>query len=170
MHPNYRFARCPRAEDIDHKTHKIVMPATKRWKNLKLYGPKNVFDYVNATTCWNSEGSSSGKKECYFTVDFGRMVIPTELRIQFQAGFSAEQIVVFKSSTDGQGYEQIEELETEDEHGIQAFPLPCGTDEESSTSSIKLVFDEFTDFYGRITIYQLQIWGKEVPAEKNLVD
>lgn len=95
-------------------------------------------------------------------MDFGRTVIPTELRVQFQAGFSAEQTFVFKQSKDGQGYEQIEELETEDEHDMQVFPLPGGTDEKSATSSIKLVFDEFTDFYGRVIVYQLEVWGKEV--------
>lgn len=133
-------------------------------KNLKQYGPKHAFDYANSTTCWNSEGSSSGKKECYFCVDFGRLVKPTELRIQFQAGFSAEQTYVLKQSQDGQQYEQIEELETEDEHEMQVFPLPCGTAPGSSTSSIKMVFDEFTDFYGRVTIYQLQIWGIEASS------
>jgi hypothetical protein len=90
------------------------------------------------------------------------MVIPTELRVQFQAGFSAEQTFVSKQSKDGQGYEQIEELETEDEHEMQVFPLPGGTDEKSATSSIKLVFDEFTDFYGRVIVYQLEVRGKEV--------
>lgn len=92
------------------------------------------------------------------------MVIPTELRVQFQAGFSAEQTFVSKQSKDGQGYEQIEELETEDEHDMQVFLLPGGTDEKSATSSIKLVFDEFTDFYGRVIIYQLEVWGKEVSS------
>jgi hypothetical protein len=92
------------------------------------------------------------------------MVIPTELHVQFQAGFSAEQTIVFKQSKDGPGYEQIEELETEDEHGMQVFPLPDGTDEKGATSSIKLVFDEFTDFYGRVIVYQLKVLGKEVSS------
>jgi hypothetical protein len=143
--------------------HPDIRASSVLQKNLKLYGPKNAFDYENTSNCWNSEGSSSGKKECFFIVDFGRMVIPTELRVQFQAGFLAEQVVVLKQKKNGNEYEKMEEFEVEDEHDMQHFLLQdILIDESGATSSIKLVFDEFTDFYARVTIYQLQVWGKEL--------
>lgn len=125
----------------------------------------NAFDYENTSNCWNSEGSSTGKKESFFIIDFGRIVQPMELRIQFQAGFSAEQMVVLKQNKDYKNYKVIDELEVDDDHDMQTFVLEGNDDEDRSTSALKLVFDEFTDFYGRVTIYQLQgmllnyFWG-----------
>lgn len=125
----------------------------------------NAFDYENTSNCWNSEGSSTGKKESFFIIDFGRIVQPMELRIQFQAGFSAEQMVVLKQNKDYKNYKVIDEVEVDDDHDMQTFVLEGNDDEDRSTSALKLVFDEFTDFYGRVTIYQLQgmllnyFWG-----------
>jgi len=116
----------------------------------------NAFDYENTSNCWNSEGSSDGNKECFFIIDFGRIVQPMELRIQFQAGFSAELMVVSKQNKDDKNYKEIDEHEVDDEHDMQTFVLEGSADEDKSTSALKLVFDEFTDFYGRVTIYQLQ--------------
>ena len=65
----------------------------------------NAFDYENKSNCWNSEGSSDGNKECFFVVDFGRKVKVVELRIQFQAGFSAELMTVLKQKSIDKRYE-----------------------------------------------------------------
>ena len=118
----------------------------------------NAFDYENKSNCWNSEGSSDGNKECFFVVDFGRKVKVVELRIQFQAGFSAELMTVLKQKNIDERYEVIDEHEVDDEHNLQTFVL----EESDDVSALKLVFEEFTDFYGRVTIYQLQAWGSEV--------
>jgi hypothetical protein len=42
--------------------------------------------------------------------------------------------------------------------GMQTFALNRG---EGTT--LKLVFDEFTDFYGHITIYRIEVWGLDRP-------
>lgn len=134
-------------------------------RNIKLYGPLNALDYDNSTTCWNSDGSSSGKQKPFFILDFGRAVQPLELRVQFQAGFIAEEVSVFWQNSDKK-WEAMVELEVDDDHDFQNLSLQEGTKEAPITSSIKLVFDECTDFYGRVTIYQLQIWGREVAADQ----
>ena len=134
-------------------------------KNHKLHGPKNVFDYENGTNCWNSEGDPSGKVDCHFIVEFGRLVIPTEVRIQFQAGFSSEEVYVYRLGANSSSFELVEELEAEDEHEMQVFPLPVSDEAKAGSSALKLEFKEFTDFYGRVTIYQLQVWGYEVPTK-----
>jgi hypothetical protein len=156
-------------------------------RNVKLYGPKHALDYENGSTCWNSDGTAaatanSGARPATttttsFVVDFGRQVQPCELLLQFQAGFAAEQIqILLHSGRVGAGengdpdgteslWNSIVELEAEDDHDLQVFPLQ-GDDKGATTPPLtcqllKLVFDECTDFYGRITVYQLQVWGYE---------
>jgi hypothetical protein len=129
----------------------------------------NALDYQNATTCWNSEGSSSGKLSCSYMLDFGRVVQPLELRMQFQAGFAAEEVAVF--SLIGTAWVPTVELEADDDHDMQSFPLQENkTSDAPATKAIKLVFDECTDFYGRVTIYKLQVWGYEVSATSKSVE
>ena len=146
-----------------------------------MYGPKNALDYENVSTCWNSDGNmannnNNNKASTSFIIEFGRIVQVHEIRIQFQAGFVAEQIKVFtQSSYDDKATEwkSIIELEADDDHELQSFPLLINEEESSSSSSsnvvnpsscctaLKLEFDEFTDFYQRVTIYQLQVFGYE---------
>ena len=148
-----------------------------------MYGPKNALDYENVSTCWNSDGNmannnNNNKASTSFIIEFGRIVQVREIRIQFQAGFVAEQIHVFTQSSDDcvkTEWKSIIELEADDDHELQSFPLLINEEESSSSSSsnvvnpsssscctaLKLEFDEFTDFYQRVTIYQLQVFGYE---------
>jgi hypothetical protein len=121
-----------------------------------------ALDLENLTTCWNSDGSPSGKQSSQYTLDFGRIVEPTELRIQFQAGFIGEELQVFWQ--DGSAWKSFVEVEVDDDHDVQNFSL-LETNSGIQTRALKLVFDECTDFYGRVTVYQLQVWGFEVLAE-----
>lgn len=94
-------------------------------------------------------------------LDFGRIVQPSKLMIQFQAGFVGEELQVFYQ--DETNWKPLIEIEADDDHDLQEFDL---FDEQSpdtpSTSALKISFRECTDFYGRVTIYQLQVWGHEV--------
>mmetsp|Transcript_97636 Transcript_97636/g.281775 ORF Transcript_97636/g.281775 Transcript_97636/m.281775 type:complete len:140 (-) Transcript_97636:20-439(-) len=128
-------------------------------KNSRLYGAANALDLENTTSCWNSDGSPSGKERSHFIIDFGRLVQPKELRIQFQAGFVAESLAVFW--LDGSSWKSLTDEEVDDDHDLQTFSFPePGCDFQ--TTSLKFVFDECTDFYSRVTVYQLQVWGLEV--------
>ena len=138
--------------------------------NTKVYGPAKALDCDSTLTSWNSEGNPKGKTESFFVVDFcgggknqNRTVKPAELGVQFQAGFAAEEVTVYvKKQGESCGEEsrwlKVEEIEAEDDHEIQSFPLSV----EDATTALKIVFNETTDFYGRVIIYQLQVWGKEV--------
>lgn len=118
----------------------------------------NALDLENPTSCWNSEGSPTGKQSSQYTLDFGRLVEPTELRIQYQAGFVGEELQVFWQ--DGSTWKPLIDVEVDDDHDIQTFSL-IEAKSDIRTRALKLVFDECTDFYGRVTVYQLQIWGFE---------
>ena len=133
--------------------------------NTKVYGPAKALDCENALTSWNSEGSPNGKKESFLIVDFcgggkntNRKVKPEEICIQFQAGFAAEEITAYVQIGDKGKWSKVEEIEADDDHELQSFPLS----DAGETTAIKIVFDETTDFYGRVIVYQLQVWGKEL--------
>ena len=133
--------------------------------NTKVYGPTKALDCENALTSWNSEGSPNGKKESFFIVDFSgggkqpnRRVQPVEIGVQFQAGFAAEEITVYVQSGGKSAWSKVEEIEADDDHELQSFPLSVADE----TTALKVVFDETTDFYGRVIVYQLQVWGKEL--------
>lgn len=129
-------------------------------KNVKLYGPMNALDLESSTSCWNSDGRRSGKHFSHYILDFGRVVQPVELRIQFQAGFIAEKLEILSHQQDSTWLPMIE-LEVNDDHDLQVFSLESSVSSFGGTNALKLVFDDCTDFYGRVTVYQLQIWGFE---------
>jgi F5/8 type C domain len=119
--------------------------------NGKLYGAQNGLEDSD-TRCWNSD---QGDMQFYI-VKFGRSVKVLELKLQFQAGFSSEIIKVQVSSGEGT-WEEVDELEPRDTLGLQTFqfekPVEC--------SLLRLDFEDFKDFYGRITLYKIQAWGHE---------
>lgn len=116
-------------------------------KNGKLYGAINALNESD-TTCWNSDGGESQ----YYQINFGSPVKIQKIKMQFQAGFSSEIIKVFAD-----GSELDEEIEPEDALEMQEFDVS-----ECTCQILKLEFEEFTDFYGRITIYKIQVWGEEM--------
>jgi len=124
-------------------------------KNSKLYGPANALDTANDSSCWNSEGIEGSTQ--WFLVDFGRTVQPSSVRIQFQAGFVTESCRVEGKLCD-ESWETLDEVEWEDVHEMQK----CALETTKPCTAVKLVLDDFTDFYGRVTIYKLEIWGKEM--------
>lgn len=114
----------------------------------------NALDGSNDSSSWNSEGST--QTETKLILQFGRTVIPTEIKFQFQAGFSAEIITVYDSQM-----KELGEIQLEDVYELQSCGSVFGN--QSAVTSIKLVMDNFSDFYGRVILYRLEVWGFEVP-------
>ena len=152
----------------------------------------NALNCDDALTCWNSEGNlhdssrktgsskgSSSSKKHSFMIDFQRPVVPVELCIQFQAGFVAEEMTVLWKKNNKPGdkggsdeWVEVDEYEIDDDHDIQSFPLQKQLkpgmqqqqQQQDEVTAIKLLFEECTDFFDRVTIYILQVWGKEVSS------
>src|SRR3569623_2126009 len=84
---------------IDVYSHTLDSPSASSvlQKNSKLYGPMNALDLENSSSCWNSEGKEGASQ--WIQLDFGRQVQPLEIRVQFQAGFSAERCTVQAKDT-----------------------------------------------------------------------
>jgi hypothetical protein len=116
---------------------------------------------MNSSSCWNSEGTAEQKgrdEGCWFIVDFGRTVQPDEIRIQFQAGFCAETCSVYVKNDNEEWIIADDTLEFNNVHELQTRSLQA---EALTAKAIKLAFDDATDFYGRVTIYRLEVWGRE---------
>lgn len=136
--------------------------------NSKLYGAINALDSSDASSCWNSEGVKSGESTASaFTLNFGRVVEVNDLRIQFQGGFVARDCAVSVALQDGGNgraeWTELDEapVEAEDTNELQCFDLTDAPPSKRRCNMLKLEFDESTDFYGRITIYRLEVWGSE---------
>jgi hypothetical protein len=125
-------------------------------KNAKVYGPKHALDIEKSSSCWNSDGTQENCQ--WFVVDFNRPVEPYQVNVQFQAGFSVETCAVALKTSENDAWEPVDELEFHDVHEIQTKNLremkPC--------TALKLTLEDFTDFYGRVTIYRIEVWGKEL--------
>jgi hypothetical protein len=131
-------------------------------KNAKLYGPAHALDTENSSSCWNSEGNQGDTH--WLSIDFGRPVRIQQVKLMYQAGFAAESCLLQVLPTDGSpsNWETAQELEFEDTYELQTESTTESDTNGLTTKAIKLVFQDFTDFYGRVTIYRLEIWGKEI--------
>jgi hypothetical protein len=126
-------------------------------KNTKLYGPMNSLDIVNECSSWNSEGN---QRETSLAMNFGRLVAPMVFKWQFQAGFAARSCSVFDDQKN-----RMAEFELDDVHELQVCRLHNNTDNTDSaspTKSIKFLFDDLCDFYGRVILYKIEVWGIEM--------
>jgi hypothetical protein len=143
----------------DPSTGTIARASSILQKNTKLYGPLHALDLENGQSCWNSDACPDGQSQ-YFLLEFGRSVIPTTVKIEFQAGFIAETCQVQLQTNDDTWMTVVDELEPRDNHDYQTFSLDSNT--TLSGTALKFVLNDFTDFYGRVTIYRMEVWGKEV--------
>lgn len=130
----------------------------------------NALDVNNASSCWNSDGQADGEIENYFVIHFHRNVCIKEIKIQFQGGFAAEECTLYVTSSSAgsnatKDYEWIEledaDIEPENINLTQKFSLDDIDDQEKICNSLKLGLESFSDFYGRVIIYKLEVWGEE---------
>lgn len=127
----------------------------------------NALDTTNETSCWNSDAVPSGSEDpITLTICFGRTIILDELRIQFQGGFVAEECTAYSAAETNGGdiiWNELENahIEPEDINEMQIFDLSGAKLSDRRCNLLKLSFEASSDFYGRITIYKLQVWGED---------
>ena len=94
-------------------------------------------------------------------------MVPRRIALTFQGGFVGTRcsVDVRVTSKDGQSMEwrTMTHIYPEDINRRQSFELK-GEEEvqnlvESGVESLKLVFEQSSDFFGRITIYDLKVEG-----------
>ncbi|KAI8993373.1 galactose-binding domain-like protein [Pilobolus umbonatus] len=116
------------------------------------YGKQNLIDGTEET-CWNSE---QGLPQ-HILLDFPELVSVESISLTFQGGFVGKKCVVIGSLKESPNDYNVN-LSTfypEDINSTQLFPIPP----TQPLKRVKIVFEESTDFYGRITLYKLDVHG-----------
>jgi len=117
----------------------------------KTTGKKNLID-GNPETCWTSQQGLPQFIQLFFRDN----VIPKRLTITFQGGFVGTRCALLDRN-DGQ---VITTIFPDDVNRQQVFDIPQDHPKIiEGISSLKLVFEESSDFFGRITVYDLKVEG-----------
>ena len=137
------------APDIKHKVSSVLNRSSE-------FASKHMFD-GRLDTCWNSDQGSPQ----FILFDFGKNVITTDLKIMFQGGFAGvDGTVEVGSALDS--LVTVANLDITDTNDMQSYSLQT-IDENQDTMQkgryLRIAFPTSTDFYGRVTIYQLELWG-----------
>jgi hypothetical protein len=129
----------------------------------------NMFDR-NEETCWNSEGQGADAPQSIF-LDLGRKVKVQQLMLTFQGGFVGQDAVVAMGDSPGTLAAVCLLGDIDDCNDRQVFDVPAVAEIENNSSSsssganegryLKITFPRSTDFFGRVTIYDLDVLGEE---------
>jgi hypothetical protein len=128
----------------------------------------NALETNDGSSCWNSDQAPPTcrrEEQQIYTIHFQRSVRVRQLKIMFQGGFVPQQFQVFTATTPNGSDERVlvdeEEIyEPNDSSKLEDFPIevdPSGRE----CCTLKLVMGDSNDFYGRMTIYRLEVWGYE---------
>ncbi|KAF9581729.1 Nuclear receptor 2C2-associated protein [Lunasporangiospora selenospora] len=124
-------------------------------RETSLYGKQFLTDN-SEETCWNSEAGTPQ----FIVIDFGRKVDVESIEIMFQGGFVGKTCQLLAYSDQGE-FEEVCKFYPEDINPLQISTFPMPESERRITSRVKIIFESSTDFFGRITIYKLDILGKD---------
>ena len=113
-------------------------------KNVKEFGKQFLFD-GREETCWNSDQGSPQYISILFHEPKEKI---SQLQVQFQGGFVGTQCQVIVNN------DKTIDIFPEDSNKLQTFPV-----EISDASQLKILFGGSTDFFGRITVYQLNLFA-----------
>ncbi len=121
-------------------------------RNVKEFGKKHLFD-GKEDTCWNSEQGSPQWVHVVFDGGDARTV--SEIELVFQGGFvgKACSLEVSKEGDINAELAKCLDFYPEDTNKPQIFKL----DRPVLARSVRVVFSDSTDFFGRITLYSLKL-------------
>ncbi|KAF7969008.1 hypothetical protein HWV62_10244 [Athelia sp. TMB] len=78
----------------------------------------------------------------------------------FQGGFVGTRCSIqFREPSDDRNWQSWVHIYPEDVNRQQIFDLPEAPPADNGVETIKLVFEESSDFFGRITVYDMKIEG-----------
>ncbi|XP_034036185.1 nuclear receptor 2C2-associated protein [Thalassophryne amazonica] len=118
-------------------------------RDVKQFGKKYMFD-SREDTCWNSD-----QGECQWVIlEFPQSVEVSQLKVQFQGGFSAKTCRLEGCPKDG-NLTVISHFYPDDNNSVQSFPI----EEGPAVDKVKIVFENSADFFGRIIVYSLDVLG-----------
>lgn len=134
-------------------TQDVKCKASSVLDGKKCYRASNVLDYANATSCWNS--AAHGLPQI-LRIEFPARVNVDRIQMCFQGGFVGKDMNVYVQYENDQKYVSIaQEFEVDDSNDVQSFDLM--NNDAHGILGLQLVFQSSFDFYGRITMYRLDL-------------
>jgi len=138
-------------------TESLINPETKIKVSSTLdksVAKKYLVD-GNPETCWTSQQGTPQ----YIQLSSPSPVIPKRISITFQGGFAGRCCTILINNT-SPGWNTLTRIYPEDVNRAQVFDLEAdGVSVKEGTSELRIVFEESSDFFGRITVYDLGIEG-----------
>ncbi|CAE6513683.1 unnamed protein product [Rhizoctonia solani] len=129
----------------------------------KSVGKKNLID-GSPETCWTSAAGLPQSVD----LTFSEAVIPKQLALTFQGGFVGTRCTVYgisphdgEDTDDRPKWQAIVQIYPEDINRRQTFDLTLSANQidlSKGVSRLKIVFEESSDFFGRITLYNLELF------------
>lgn len=116
-------------------------------KNNRSYGKNYMFDN-SPDTCWNSDAGTPQ----WIIINFEQECEVNSFEIEFQGGFAGKNCHLEIGDKDT---EIFESFYPEDTNTLQKFYLKS----PAKAKLFKFVFNESTDFFGRIIIYKLALYS-----------
>lgn len=139
------------AEPLLSATSSVRVSSTLN-DNRREFGPAHVLD-GSLESCWSSD---QGEAQ-WLAVDLGRAATVQRVTLTFQGGFASTLIRV--DVGDGSKWRDVVwreagELVSRDSNDPQSFELSS-----AMGRWVRLTFTRPSDFFGRITLYCLQMFG-----------
>lgn len=129
-------------------------------RNAREFGAAHLFDGSD-DTCWSSDQGSPQFVELVLP----RAVPVTALVLMFQGGFAGQAGELLggrrAEALDGaMSWEPLCAIEPEDVSSVQRFPIPRDAGGQPvAVDALRVVFNRSSDFYGRVTLYRLDVLG-----------
>ena len=119
--------------------------------NIDKFSHKNNLIDDNSDTCWSS---SQGSPQ-WIDIKFTESQNLSKFNLTFQGGFVGKicKVLLFD---DNQSEVYQQSFYPIDVNRLQSFKL----NEIVSCSSVKFLFQNSTDFYGRVTVYNLDLFNE----------
>ena len=115
------------------------------------YGKLFMFD-GREDTCWNSDQGTPQ----WIRISFDGTRHITRVQLMFQGGFAGKTCWLEASENEeNEGFKKIQNIYSEDTNKLQTFEIST---DGVSCRAFKIIFADSTDFFGRITIYQMKLY------------
>ncbi|XP_012233430.1 nuclear receptor 2C2-associated protein [Linepithema humile] len=118
-------------------------------KNIRSFGKKNMFD-KSTETCWNSDAGSPQ----WVVINFEEEHSVSSFEIEFQGGFAGKECYL-EAGSDEKDTTVVEAFYPEDTNKVQRFSL----NNQIKAKTFRFLFNQSTDFFGRIIIYNLSLYS-----------
>ena len=140
-------------ENVDEDDLEVIKVSTVLNRQVREYGKMFMFD-GREDTCWNSDQGSPQ----WIRLEFDSEVEVAQVEFMFQGGFAGKTcwLEAGSSSTSASSdsdLNKVTDFYPEDINKLQKFPLPSPV----KAKAFRVVFADSTDFFGRITVYQMKL-------------